>query len=114
MNRAKYSKELISSVGGFAKKTFKMTMIMQKEKSKKIFEDAINRELSVTMARVKLKCSYLPSDAIKLILDTAIIMHANNTNTLHMHDLSEFHHLIDKKILMNWVSQILQYTEDRI
>ena len=78
-----------------------MTMIMQKEKLKKIFKDVVNGELSVTMARAQLKCLYLPIDTIKLIIDTAIIMHANNTNTLHMHNLSEFHHLIDKKISMN-------------
>ena len=76
-----------------------MTMIMQMERSKKIFEAVANEELSVTMSRTQLKTLCLPGDAIKLILDTAIIMHAIKTNTLKMHNLSEFHHLIDKQNL---------------
>ena len=72
---------------------------MQKEKSKKMFEANVNEELSFTMARAQLKCLCLPSNAIKLILDRTIIMHASKTNTLHMYDLSKFHHLIDKQNL---------------
>ena len=71
-------------------------MIMQKKESKKTFEAVVNEELLVTMVRTQLKYLCLPSDTIKLTLDIAIIIHANRTNTLHMHDLSEFHHLINK------------------
>ena len=70
---------------------------MQKEKSKKTFEDVVNREISITMARVQLKYLYLPGDAINLILNTAMIIHDNKTDALNMHDLSDFHHLIDKR-----------------
>ena len=72
---------------------------MQKEKSKTMFEAVVNEELSVAIARLQLKTLYLPGNAIKLILNTATIMHANRRNTLHTHDLGEFYHLIDKQNL---------------
>ena len=37
---------------------------------------------------------YLLGDTSKLIVDTAIILHAIKTGTLDMHDLSGFYHLI--------------------
>ena len=62
----------------------------------KTFEDVVNRELSVTMVRIQLKYLCLLGDAIKLILNIAMIMHANKTDTLRMYDLSKFYHLINK------------------
>ena len=70
---------------------------MQKEKLEEMFQSVINEELSITTAREQLRTLYVPGDAIKLILDTAIAMCANKTNTLHMHDLSVFHYLIDRR-----------------
>ena len=99
ITKAKYSKQLVTSTGGFVKKPFKLTMSMQREKSTETFESIVNENLSVTMAREQLKTSCVPGDAIKLIIDTAVIMHAKKTDTLHMHDLSSFHHLIDKRNL---------------
>ena len=70
---------------------------MQKVKSEEIFRNIIDRKVSVTMAKAQLKTLCLLGDAIKLIVDTGIILHAIKTNTLDMHDLSGFHHLIDRQ-----------------
>jgi len=55
--------------------------------------------MSVTMAKSQLKAICLPGDASKLIVDTAIMLHAINTGTFNMHDLSGFHPLIDRQNL---------------
>ena len=70
--------------------------VTHQQKSKKTFDVVVNEELSVTMTRLQLKTMCLPGNAIKLIINTAITKHAIKTNTLHMHSLSEFHHLINK------------------
>ena len=69
---------------------------MQKEKSEEIFRNIVDGKASVTMAKVQLKTTCLPGDAIKLIVDTGIMLHAIKTNTSDMNDLSGFHHLIDR------------------
>ena len=97
IKRAKYSKELVLSVGGFVKKPFKLTIKMQKEKSEEIFRNIVDGKASVTMAKAQFKTMCLPGDAIKLIVDAGITLHAIKTNTLDMHDLSGFHHLIDRQ-----------------
>ena len=99
ISRAKYSKELVSSVGGFVTKPFKMTLKMQKVKSEEIFQAIVDGKLGVTMAKAQLKTMCLPGDASKLIVDTAIMLHAIKTGTFNMHDLSGFHPLIDRKNL---------------
>ena len=78
INRAKYSKELVSSVGGFVKKPFKLAIKMKKEKSEEIFRNVADGKISVAMAKAQLKTMCLPGDSIKLIVDTGTILHAIN------------------------------------
>ena len=46
------------------------------------------------MATKQLKALNFNNDSIKLIIDTATIKQHINTNTLNMHGLSGFHHLL--------------------
>ena len=72
---------------------------MQKEKSEEIFRNIVDGKASVAMAKAQLKTVCLPGDAIKLTVDTGMILHAIKTNALDMRDLSGFHHLIDRQNL---------------
>ena len=99
ISRAEYSKELVSSVGGYVTKPFKLSMKMQKEKGEKKFQAVVDGKLSVSMAKAQLKTLCLPGNAINLIIDSAIMLHAIKTGTLDMHDLNAFHHLIDRQNL---------------
>ena len=101
INRARYSKELVASLGGLYKKPFKLTMEMQRDGSKKVHQSIIDGHLPVTTAKEQLRALCVPSDASKLIIDSAVLMHAKKTDTLNMHDLSSCHPLIDKRNLNN-------------
>ena len=70
---------------------------MQKEKSEEIFRNIADGKVSVAMAKAQLRTICLQGDAIKLIVDTGMILCSIKTNTLDMHDLSGFHHLIDRQ-----------------
>ena len=55
----------------------------------------MNSKLSVTIAKVGLETMCFPGNATKLIVDTAIILHAIKTGTYDMYDISRFHCLIN-------------------
>ena len=99
ISRAKYSKKLVSSVGGFVIEPFKLTFKLQKVKSEENFQAIVDGKLSVTMAKAQLRTICLSGDAIKLIVDTDVMLHAIKTDTLDMHDLSGFHRLIERQNL---------------
>ena len=96
INNSKYSKKVVDSIGGYRKKPFQLTMKMQEEESRKIFNLIVQGKLSVSLAKAQLQSICLPSEAITAIIDSAILKHAKETNTLDMHDLNGFHHLIDR------------------
>ena len=96
IDNSKYSKKVVDSIGGYRKKPFQLTMKMQEEESRKIFNLIVEGKLSVSLAKAQLQSLCLPSEAITLIIDSAILKHAKETNTLDMHDLNGFHHLIDR------------------
>ena len=73
--------------------------IKWQQKHSEIFQAIVNRELSMSMAKVQLRALYVPGDAIKIIIYTAATMHVIKADTSCMHGISGFYHLIDRQYL---------------
>ena len=69
-------------------------MEIQKNKSNEIYYNFVNVELSKTTATKNLKVLNLNANAIKLIIELAIVKNGHDANVLDVHDLSRFHPLI--------------------
>ena len=93
--RAKYTKELLDSINWYITKPYQLTLELQYVKSKKIYQDSVDRKLSWAIATKQLKPLCYNGDIIKLIVNLVIIKHAINTDTLGILDLNRFHPLID-------------------
>lgn len=94
--RAECTKEVIDSIGRYYNKPFKLSMKMQKQKSQEICNLIVDGKINISIGKARLKVLCLSEEAIKLIIDSAIVRHAIQTSTLEMHDLNRFHHLIDR------------------
>ena len=85
-----YSKEYVKNNGRYYNRPFKLLMQMWQRKSKEIFDKIVNGELSKTNTTKILKVLNLTADAIKLIIEIAIVKYGLSANTLDMHNLNGF------------------------
>ena len=79
---------------GAEKKPFQLSMKMQEEESRKTYQLRIEGKLALSWAKAMSQSLCLLTEAIVLIIDSAIVKHAMKTNTLDMHDPNGFHYLI--------------------